>query len=786
MNVPRVARRFFNSRYACLAGLTALYLFVRLTVLFCAIDKVHLDEELYRGNVAKELMSGPAFPLFDYQRSEYEGGSLVCGLLAVPLFLLFGQTLIALKLVGLLVGTGTFVLWYVFLDRFFSRGVAVWASLLIILLPPMGMKAGVSTFGAQYEVNLFTIVALLLFYQIFFANGNKYLFWFLGAVCGFGLFFHYSFVSTLLTVVLFWFIFDNKLFRKREFLYFSIAFIAGFAPWIWYNLTHHFQGLIVCDKPASYWFFRNTPAQFFARLKDFVMIDVAGASSFYDPVLRFEPRALLNQWFISRTYCFMFMYGLGALVLFNRRSLIKAARGIVHRRGIAVLPQEISKETILLFLLILFVIILSLSGIQPNSNYYEGSVYRFRQVASIALFIPAVIVICLYGRRMQFRNLVIRYSNLCLIVLLLVLGLVSNLNFISSDSLDKAALSGLYRGYNYFDLGRVISWRFDGSLRWIDCIKRIKDGEARRYCYSGMGWGYAEEKFDADYRFYFSTIIHRIEKDYWPYAYEWIGEALERELRYDKSIGAELRNFLDPAVASYFYNGVGRRASGEVYGNPEQARMDFKERIEEEHEAPFYAGVGVELFAVLVDQPDTFFRFIKGIDSRVTSRIYAGLAEGKEYQRCIYGDLGSGVGKVGYDIGQWERIVKRIEEEYRPSCYRRLGIEVGWRFIHAPRKYVTFLRGADRTYRPDLYRGVGTGIGWRFAYDMRGCAALIRYIDRALWPFVYEGVGIGVARRYACQKEAWAAERTSIPPDYRSYFDAGTESESGSRHGGSN
>ena len=90
MNMSSGGIRVDKSRYAYLAGLVLLYVFTRLLVLFCAIDKVTLDEELYRGNIAKELISGPAFPFLDYQRSEYEGGSLVNGVLAVPFFLLFG------------------------------------------------------------------------------------------------------------------------------------------------------------------------------------------------------------------------------------------------------------------------------------------------------------------------------------------------------------------------------------------------------------------------------------------------------------------------------------------------------------------------------------------------------------------------------------------------------------------------------------------------------------------------------------------------------------------------
>ena len=440
-NMSGVTTWIVKNRCAYLVGLTLLYVLVRLLVLFCAIDRVTLDEELYRGNIAKELISGPAFPFFDYQRSEYEGGSLVSGILAVPFFLLFGKKLIALKFVGLLIGTGLFILWYLFLDKFFSRKVAVWTSLLLIFPPPPWIKGSISSYGAQYEVNFFTMLAVLIFYQIFFIRKKKVLFGLLGAVCGFGIFFHYSFLPTLLTIILFWYIFDKKFFLESEFFIFTAAFLTGLAPWIWYNLTHNFQGLIVCDYPFSYWFARNNPVNFFLRLKNFFTIDVPGILNFSDPILKFEPQGLLGHWFLSRIYYFVFVISFCALSWLNRRSLLKIMRGIIPLPRFSVLPQEISKEVFLLVFFVVFALTLSLSGIQFNVSYYEGSVFRYRHVGPVGLFISAVIVIFLYGKRTKFRGFFIPYLNFCVMALLLELGLVSNFNFISKDALPKAALS---------------------------------------------------------------------------------------------------------------------------------------------------------------------------------------------------------------------------------------------------------------------------------------------------------------------------------------------------------
>jgi hypothetical protein len=771
------------SRYKYLLGLTLLYLAVRVTILFCAIDKVALDEELYRGNVAKELIAGASFPFFDYQRSEYEGGSLVTGVLAIPFFLLFGEKLISLKLAGLSIGAGLFMLWYLFLERFFSRRIAVLASLLLIVPPPPYLKASISSFGAQYEVNFFTILAAFIFYQVFFVKKRKSLFGLLGAVCGFGLFYHYGFFPTVVTIILFWYVFDKKFLLKNEFFIFAAGFLAGFAPWIWYNLTHHFQGLIICDQPFPYWYQRMNPVRFALRLADFVAVQVPGVLTFADPILRFKPQALLDNWFFSRAYYGVLAVSFCGLSWLNRGSLRKIFRGMIPWSRFAVSAQEIPKEAFLLILPAVYAFILSLSGIEYNVSYYEGSIYRYRQAGPIACLVPALVVIFLYGKRKESGRFPLPYSNFC-IALLLGLGLVSNLNYITRDALRRASLAGIYRGYNYFDLGRVISWRYDGSSRWFDTVKKIKDGEARRYCYSGMGWGYAEEKFDADYRSYLTDRIPKIEQNYWPYAYEWIGEAMERKMRYDKSEHAVLRGSLDPKTIPYFYRGLGRQAAKEVSWGPEEALADFRDRIDEEYEPQFYYGMGIELFDVLADEPETFLRFMDKVDGRFKPALYAGLADGKEYYRSIYNVFGFGIGRVGYDIGRWKKIMSKVEEEYRPACYQRLGIEAGWRFIHDVTKYVAFLKGADPQYRPYLYKGLGIGIGWRFAYDIKGCASLIQYADREFWPSIYEGLGIGVARRYAYQKEAWVKAGKGVAEDHRAYFEEGVKSGSDFRNTG--
>src|SRR5712692_8525509 len=81
-----------------LAGLLLLFVVSRLLYLVL-IDPGDLlnypSEELYRGTIAQELVTGLKMPFAEYRADNYSGGSLVIGALAAGFFLLFGPTIFA-------------------------------------------------------------------------------------------------------------------------------------------------------------------------------------------------------------------------------------------------------------------------------------------------------------------------------------------------------------------------------------------------------------------------------------------------------------------------------------------------------------------------------------------------------------------------------------------------------------------------------------------------------------------------------------------------------------------
>jgi len=353
-------------------------------------------------------------------------------------------------------------------------------------------------------------------------------------------------------------------------------------------------------------------------------------------------------------------------------------------------------------------------------------------------------------------------------VILLSGGLVSNLGLISMDGFSKGYKYKIYRGYDYHELGPLICRRYDDPETWITLASRIENLEDRLRCYAGMKWGLGDEAFNYDYNFYIKEVLSKINTQYWPYACERLGWTIG----YDTTIRRDLKENLDKRWHPYFFRGVGMEVGKRMVYDMSHYRNE-DEKVEEEYKPYFYQGIGIVLFDALVDKTGRFLRFMNIVEERLKPDVYKGLAQGKEYHRFRYNGFGFGIGSIGYDIEKWNQKIAKIEKVYKPFCYQRLGIEIGWRFIHDIEKYLRFLDQAEEKYQPHLYKGLGIGIGWRFGYDIAGCVAMIKETDQSFWPYIYEGLGMGIAKRYGPEKSEWVGEIKKVPLIYESYFNKG-------------
>ena len=265
---PEVRRKEFPG--GSLPWLIGLFLGTRLLYLVLIHPDfllTHPSDELYRGAIAKEIVSGLNLPLADYRADDYSGGSLAVGALAAGFFLFLGPTVFALKLAPLLFFTLALVFWSLTLQRHVSERVAVYFAIIFSVSPPQFTAYSLVAAGFHTESVFFSALSLFLLCEILSARtparARAAL---LGFTAGFGLWFTYSYGPTLLAVIAFWLWQDNSGRLKTRLLCFGVSFVLGFLPWISFNIQHSFSGLVVQGVEVWQHF---SPAYLLAGLSDY-------------------------------------------------------------------------------------------------------------------------------------------------------------------------------------------------------------------------------------------------------------------------------------------------------------------------------------------------------------------------------------------------------------------------------------------------------------------------------------------------------------------------------------
>jgi hypothetical protein len=239
---------------AALGGFLLLFVASHLLYLMLIapsyLFSLHADE-LYRGTIAQELLTGLTLPFIEYRADDHSGGHLVIGTLAAGFFLLFGPTVFALKLAPLLLFTLSLVFWYWTIERAAGERVAGYFALLFCFSPPLLTSYSVIAMGYHWESIFFSALTVwLLFRMLSDERGSLALPALLGLTAGVGLWFAPIYGLTLLALLVFWFWHDKGMLRRWRGLWSALGFLAGFSPWISMNLQIHFAGLVVQGKPV--------------------------------------------------------------------------------------------------------------------------------------------------------------------------------------------------------------------------------------------------------------------------------------------------------------------------------------------------------------------------------------------------------------------------------------------------------------------------------------------------------------------------------------------------------
>ena len=656
-----------KSRYFILIFLSTLFFLLGLSVLFTSMYKLYDEEELYIGTIAKELIEGPILPLFDYQAYRIQGGTLVSGILAVPFFLLFGQSYFSLKLLALCFSSATLVLWYLFLCEFFNRRVAVLASILFILAPPFYTKLTLMSYGKHCESNLFTIMAIFIFYQIFFKEettpafsnlsqrqkGRDKLFHYalFGLVNGFAMYFDYIFFITLATCFLFWFIFDKRFVLRKSFLVFLIFFLFGFSPQGYFKATHGFKDIrILGVEPNTNLtlrelFFSHTPLESLNKL-------IALLTRYLPDSFCFENFKNIQGRLISNLYYLVFIVSFCALIWLNRKIILKLISGIIPSRRPNAPAGYISREAFILACPVIFFLLYSFS--HYSVKLIQDRFFDFYGFERLVVLFPFIFVtIALFLDKLwswKNKNRISAIISFLLVLFLILSGLSGHDSLITINNFGNHSI---YEGYSYLALGNLI-----GKLYGKDISKTI-------------------------------YLANKVSKQYRPYVFQGIGIFWGR-MFYKKPAGIdELMVRINQVDLEYRYHvlvGLGMIFGWEFRDDIPSIRH-LVNKIEEEYKPYLYDGVGEIIGFIFGDRIKDYVSRINKIDEKYRSDCYRG--------------LGEAIGKrFGQDMAKCVWLIDKVKPEYRPYAFEGLGRNLIWRYKYYLKKTYAGLQAQI----PEQYR----------------------------------------------------------------------------------
>ncbi len=427
-----------------LAGLLLLAALPKLAILLAPRFDLYLagsrgipqtwhGEEIHRGTTGVELLHGPILPVFDYHYAPFFGGSLVVGVVAVPLFAVLGTSVVVLKLVPLLFHLASIAALFFALRRLAGARAALLGGLLLAAPPPGYAVHTLTAFGTHVESNAFAMALLALFLALRDrapgGPSTRPLAFAFGAIAGFGMYFGYIVVLALAALGLWGIVLDRRPIRLRDARWLFAGLLVGLLPWIAYNASHAFAGLSIYGRSLG-----GDPLPALARdpvgerLADLATQGYPG-SAFFRPLGPLSGRAQ------------ELVYAFGVLVLAACALGTRRARRDESSRG--------EKAAFLLLQPLLFTVAYAVTGFKVGDPPDAVVAYRYVHVVWPWLFAAAAVVLDRWIERGGAARALSRASA----TLLVGLGLAGELALV-----DPARYGADFAtpAYSYVAFGRFV------------------------------------------------------------------------------------------------------------------------------------------------------------------------------------------------------------------------------------------------------------------------------------------------------------------------------------------
>lgn len=707
------------------------------------MDNVYENWELYSGAIGKSILMGVKQPLSFYSDNHCRG-VLVIGLLVAPLFLLLGENYIVLKLVALLFSLLTLIFLWFFTRHFFNPRVAFLSATLFLFAPPSFTKLSLISLGTHRETILFTIITFYLFYILFnkggrfsfreFVNpcaGNKNCLYLvlLGLICGLGLFFSYTYLTTFFSILLLWFLLDKKFFLRKSICFFLSGSVASLSLFLLFLDSG--KGLLIQERPPWGYFFRSGIPTVFNRIKEVVVTGLMDSFRFKD--IFFIPGKVIDAF-----YYLIFVIALLWLLWMLRRDFFTLLSQIYPFTRRKKRNLQISAETPLFFPIFIFFLVYAFSDFR--------FLYQLRDLDT-RIFMPLYpfifVIIALFLDRIRARKYQEWFRGG--VVTLIIIGSLGNTySLISPHTLKR---NMVYKGYSY-----KLLFSSPRSGRTVHSVPQILKSFDRIP---------EEEKWIA-----FRNLFYEIN----------LIENLDETLKVIKKIEEKYRGIFHESL---FY----QAATAYQVNSPKG--LKFIDEVEDKYRHYYYLGFANGIIDRVNYDITESIQYISELNKELKPYCYEGLGRKIIFRRCHrwkkYKTKNINMGiirdiKLIKDIEIITRDFEKVNEVYRESFYRGIAGIYNDKFEIDAEWFCDMVNNCiEEKYRPFCFIGLGRAIYRRYGYDINKCLAEISLIDNEYRKYAYIGLGEEIGRAYYDQRKMVEKWVKGIEKEYIDFFYQGLE-----------
>jgi len=197
-----------------------------------------LPEGLLHGNFAFDILDNTwrGWPAYLYKVRGHLGNELLVGIMAMPFYLLFGNSLFVLCQVPIIYSLGILFLIFYICNRWIGTDVAMIASILFVCAPKIIQGWAAYPYGLHLESALFSLLAIALFFGMLESKVERSRILFsaaLGVTSGIGIFHCVIHLLTLGCILTFWLLKDKSFYKSSKFLVFLMYMAIGLIPYFY-------------------------------------------------------------------------------------------------------------------------------------------------------------------------------------------------------------------------------------------------------------------------------------------------------------------------------------------------------------------------------------------------------------------------------------------------------------------------------------------------------------------------------------------------------------------------